>query len=43
MPSLIKQPDGSVLWDYDLPKQETEKPAKKSAPKKAAAEKETGE
>lgn len=30
MPSLIKQPDGSVLWDYDVP----EKP--KKAAKRAA-------
>lgn len=30
MPSLIKQPDGSVLWDYDVPVK-PKKPAKKTA------------
>jgi hypothetical protein len=33
MPTLITQPDGSVLWDYDVPE---EKPKKKAAAKKAA-------
>lgn len=40
MPKLIAQPDGSVLWDYDVPADvEAPKPvAKKSASKPASKE-----
>lgn len=41
MPKLIRQPDGSVLWDYDVPADvevEAPKPAKKSASKPASKE-----
>lgn len=41
MPKLIRQPDGSVLWDYDVPAVDVEAPkpvAKKSASKPASKE-----
>jgi hypothetical protein len=37
MPKLLTLEDGSVRWDYDMPDEQTEIPARKSAKKKAAA------